>query len=232
MQESDWARFLEPALHALVATRCHRAYRHDLKNGLQGIYGGFDALTRLLQMPVRDVAKVERITDFVRQAIAAHEKSMERVLHGLAPLEPPAESIDAASFVHELVKFLVNDAAVNRVTLRAAQCSGVLVQARPHKLRLALLSLMLDAIDAMPAGGVLQLSASSAEAGSLLELADQRPEAPPADPWTVDLAAVPTYRGLTLFVVRHLIAGEGGSIECQAGASGTGRTVRISLPRG
>lgn len=231
MQQSEWARFLEPALHAFVATRCHRAYRHDLKNGLQGIYGGFDALTRLLQMPVRDVAKVERTTDFVRQAISSHERSMERVLHGLAPLEPAAESIDASVLLHELVKFLVNDAAVNRVALRTAASSGTLVQARPHKLRLALLSLMIDAIDAMPTGGVLQLTASSAESGSLLELSDQRSEPLPADPWAIDPQAIPAYRGLTLFVVRHLIAAEGGSIECNAAASG-GRHVRIFLPRG
>jgi two-component system sensor histidine kinase HydH len=229
MQESEWARILEPALHALIATRCHRAYRHDLKNGLQGIYGGFDALTRLLQMPARDAAKVERTSDFVRQAIAAHEKSLERVLHGLAPLEPPAESIDVAAMLQDLVKFLINDAAAHRVALRATQSGAVMVRARPHKLRLALLSLMLDAIDAMPNGGPLQLRATSGNSISCLELSDQRADHLPADPWALDLSAVPAHRGWTLHVVRHLIMAEGGSIECDTAAGG-GRNVRISLP--
>ncbi len=230
MQDTDWARCLEPALHAVIAMRCHRAYRHDLTNGLQGIYGGFDALTRLLQLPVRDVAKVERTHDLVRQAITAHEKSLERVLHGLAPLEQPAARLDICVMLQELVKFLINDAAAHRVTLRGPQSTGVMVQARPHKLRLILLSLMIDAIDAMSSGGALQADATTADQDVLLELSDERPGELPVDPWALDLSSVPAHRGWTLFVVRHLVATEGGSILCAARASG-GRKIRISLPR-
>jgi C4-dicarboxylate-specific signal transduction histidine kinase len=230
MQDSDWARCLEPALHALIATRCHRAYRHDLTNGLQGIYGGFDALTRLLQLPVRDLAKVERTSDLVRQAITAHEKSLERVLHGLAPLEQPAARIDACAMLQELVKFLINDAAAHRVTLRAPQPTGATVRARPYKLRLILLSLMIDAIDTMTSGGALQANATTTDRDTLLELSDERPGELPVDPWALEFGSVPAHRGWTLFVVRHLVTAEGGSILCEKGATG-GRSIRISLPR-
>jgi signal transduction histidine kinase len=230
MQESEWARILEPALHAMIATRCHRAYRHDLRNGLQGIYGGFDALNRLLQMPVRDVAKVERTSEFVRQAITGHEKSLERVLHGLAPLNQPAEPIDAGTLLQELVKFLINDAAAQRVTLRTTHIDPAMVQVRVPKLRLALLTLLIDGIDAMSNGGTLQASATSAEHTVLLELCDQRPGESGMDPWVLDLGAVPAYRGWSLYLVRLLISAEGGTIACQS-AEGGGRTVSITLPR-
>lgn len=227
MHDPELARILEPALHALIASRCHRAYRHDLKNGLQGIYGGFDALSRLLQAPVKDVAKVERITDFVRQAITGHEKSMERVLHGLAPLEQPAERFDVAIMLHELAKFLTNDAAAQRVSLRTSAAQPTMVQLRPQKLRLALLSLMVDAIDAMPGGGTLQVNGSATAGEVLIELTDSRQAAASDDPWRLDLSTSPPQRGLIPFVARQLVLAEGGSIECE---SGTGRTMRISLP--
>jgi two-component system sensor histidine kinase HydH len=208
MQDSDWARCLEPALHAVIAVRCHRAYRHDLTNGLQGIYGGFDALTRLLQLPVRDLAKV---------------------VHGLAPLEQPTASIDICVMLQELVKFLINDAAAHRVTLRGPQFTGVTVRAQPHKLRLIFLSLMIDAIDAMSSGGTLQANVTTANQEMLLELSDERPGELPVDPWALDFSCTPVHRGWTLFVVRHLVAAEGGNILCEAGARG-GRNIRISLP--
>jgi signal transduction histidine kinase len=229
MHDPELARILEPALHALIASRCHRAYRHDLRNGLQGIYGGFDALGRLLQTPARDAAKVERTTDFVRQAITGHEKSLERVLHGLAPLEQPAELIDAGVMLQELAKFLTNDAAAQRVSLRTSVAEPAPVRVRPQKLRLALLSLLIDAIDAIDAtasGSALQLASTVANDRVLIELADSRPVVAEVDPWALDLTTVPPQRGLTLFVVRQLVLGEGGTIECESGA---GRTVRISL---
>jgi hypothetical protein len=227
MQDSDWARILEPALHAAISTRCHRAYRHDLKNGLQGIYGGFDALNRLLQLQVRDTAKVERTTDFVRQAVTGHEKGLERVLHSLSPLEQAPESMDVSLLAHELCKFLTNDATAHRVTLRCSAAQPAVSNSRPPKLRLALLSLMVDAIDAMPAGGTLQLSVSTDQHGVQLLLRDTREAAASADPWTLDLTTTPPHRGWTLFVVRQLILTEGGSIDCDFGA---GRTFRIILP--
>jgi signal transduction histidine kinase len=230
MHESEWARILEPALHALIAKRCHRAYRHDLRNGLQGIYGGFDALNRLLQMPVRDAAKVERTSEFVRQAITGHEKSLERVLHGLAPLDQSAEPIDAGTLLQELVKFLINDAAAQRVTLRAAQIARAMVQVQVPKLRLALLTLLIDGIDAMSNGGTLQVSVTSAEQTVLLELSDERPGEPVTDPWALDFGTVPAYRGWALHVVRQLISAEGGTIVCQPAAGG-GRHISITLPR-
>jgi signal transduction histidine kinase len=229
MQDSDWARCLEPALHALIATRCHRAYRHDLSNGLQGIYGGFEVLTRMLQLPARDPARVERTADLVRQAVTAHEKSLERILHGLAPLEQPAARIDVSMLLQELVRFLINDAAAHRVTLRGPQSTRVAAQARPNKLRLILLSLMVDAIDAMPNGGLLQVSATESGSESLLELSDERRGESPADPWALDLSAEPAQRGWTLYVVRQLVIGEGGNIHCETAVQG-GRHLRISLP--
>jgi signal transduction histidine kinase len=228
MQESELNRILEHALQAQMASRCHRAYRHDLRNGLQGIYGGFDALSRLLRLPNTDTTRVERTTDLVRQAITGHEKSLDRVLHALSPLEQAPEPADASLLLQELLKFLTNDAAAKRVTLRNA-AQPVTIHVRTDKLRLVLLSLMVDAIDAMPGGGTLQISCNSVEGAAVIEFADTRAELLPEDPWRLDFTAAPAYRGWTLPVARQLILAEAGTIDCVAGPSG-GRSVRIALP--
>jgi len=228
MHEPELTRILEHALHAQLASRCHRAYRHDFRNGLQGIYGGFDALSRLLQSP-KDAAKVERTTDFVRQAITGHEKSLDRVLSALSPLEQEPESIDVNALLQELVKFLTNDAAANRVSLRNSALQPVSARVRSNKLRLVLLSLMIDAIDAMPSGGTLQLNSNVLDGTASIELTDTRLDALPADPWQLDFTTSPLYRGLTLYVARQLMVAEAGHVDCEPCPTG-GRWVRISLP--
>jgi signal transduction histidine kinase len=228
MQEPELTRILEHALHAHIASRCHRAYRHDLRNGLQGIYGGFDALSRLLRLPT-DAGKVERVTDMVRQAIAGHEKSLDRVLHALSPLEQTPEPADASLLLQGLTKFLTNDAAASRVTLRSAMPQPVMVQVRTNKLRLVLLSLMLDAIDAMQGGGELQLNCNVLEGAAVLELIDTRAGSPLEHPWQLDHTTSPAYRGWTLYVARQMILAESGHIECHAAPSGA-RRIRIALP--
>ena len=227
MHEPELTRILEHALHAQIAARCHRAYRHDLRNGLQGIYGGFDALNRLLQSP-KDAARVERTVDFVRQAITGHEKSLDRVLHALSPLEQAPEPTEVSVLLQELVKFLTNDAAANRVTLRNSTAHPVSARVRSNKLRLVLLSVMIDAIEAMPGGGVLQLISSTSNGAPLIEFTDTRADALPEDPWKLDLDTTPVYRGWTLYAVRQLIVAEAGRIDCEASPTG-GRCVRIWL---
>ncbi len=229
MQDNEWLRILEPALHAQIAVRCHRAYRHDIRNGLQGIYGGFDALSRMLQAPARDAAKIERTTDFVRQAVTGHEKSLDRLLHGVAPLDQEPATFDASLLLAELVKFLTNDAAAHRVSLRNAATQSVMVRMRAHRLRLALLSLMIDAIDAMPGGGTLQLGCGIVDGAIRLELSDTRTAAAPGDVWALDLSTTPPYRGWTGFVARQIVIAEGGHIACKLAPAG-GRSIHIGVP--
>ena len=228
MQEPQLIHVLEQALHAQLASRCHRAYRHDLRNGLQGIYGGFDALSRLLQVP-KDASKVTRTTDLVRQAIAGHEKSLDRVLLALSPREQIAEPLDVSMLLQELTRFLTNDAAANRVTLRAGASQPVMATARSNKLRLVLLSLMIDAIDGMAGGGTLQCDCELRAPLAVIELTDTRVAALPEQPWQLDFTTSPAYRGWTLYVARHLILEESGQIDCEPNAGG-GRRVRITLP--
>ncbi len=150
------------------------------------------------------------------------------MLHALSPLEPAPESTDVSTLLQDLAKFLTNDAAVNRVSLRNSVTQSVVARVRSNKLRLVLLSLMIDAIDAMPGGGVLQLSCSTAPGAASIELADTRPGVLPENPWELDFTASPLYRGLTMYVVRQLIVAEGGHIDCEPCPTG-GRCVGISL---
>ena len=83
-------RVLELALHAMVSERCKSSYLHDLRNGLQGIYSCFNALTRLLKGSAPASISVEKKTDFARRAIVSHEKSLERILGDLVPSEAAA----------------------------------------------------------------------------------------------------------------------------------------------
>ena len=68
---------LEDALRAYLNRRCRRAYAHDLRNGLQGIFGGVDALTRAARSTKPLSVPLEQLTQFVQQAIGNHERGLE-----------------------------------------------------------------------------------------------------------------------------------------------------------
>ncbi len=217
MNDSSLNRVLELALHALVSERCKLSYLHDLRNGLQGIYSCFDALTRLLKGTAPASVSVEKATDFARKSIVSHEKSLERILGDLLPSEADSVSACTGESLREVVKFLNGDAAAHGVSLRVTANAVLHASVPPHTLRLTLLSLMVDAIDAMPDGGELHSEARELNGKIAIDIAIS-----PTNgvlnrnydtAWQLDLPANPQRNDLTFYVVRRLVEAAAGTID-------------------
>jgi signal transduction histidine kinase len=225
---------LEQALHTRMLQRCRHAYLHDVRNGLQAVRAGIEAVNRSLRNASTganpNAGPPEKYVEFMQQAIVGHEKSLQATFEYLAPEEPGSLApIDVSLMVRELARFLSNDAAHRSVKVGVHVPDVVLVTARAHKLRLALLSLLVDAIDAMPHGGELQVEVTLSEARVLVEFRDTRTDHTEELDATLDVLALtgePAQHAL-LFVVRRLIVADQGSLECSA--LNPGRMVRISL---
>jgi signal transduction histidine kinase len=145
-----------------------------MRNGLQGIHGGVDALTRAARAGKATSVPLEQLTQFVQQAITNHERGLERVLNSVAPEDAPASEVVVKDVIFELVKFLTNDAARNgaRMKLNVDEQLKVLVLAA--KLRLILLGLLVDAIDSLPSGGEIAISAQAVAGDVQIEISDSR----------------------------------------------------------
>lgn len=187
-----------------------------MRNGLQGIYGGVDALTRAARSDKPTTVPLERLTQFVQQAIANHERGLEHVLESVAAEEPAARAtIDVKALLSDLLRFLTHDAARHSVRTSLQIDQRLVTEAAPSTLRLIFLGLLMDAIDAMPTGGEIRISAQMTGARMQIDFADSRPAGTPAS--------------FVLEAVGYLVAQVPGRIDT-ARTENANYRVRVELP--
>jgi signal transduction histidine kinase len=209
---------LEDALRAYLNRRCRRAYAHDLRNGLQGIFGGVDALTRAARSTASGkplTVPLEQLTTFVQQAIANHERGLERVLDSIAPEQRPSTLVSCRELLIELARFLSNDTARNSVRIRQDFQDDLKTTTVDARLRLIGLALLTDSIDALPGGGEIRMSGRTVEGRVQFEITDTRTQ-PRAVSFVSD-------------AIERLVAELSGRIESKQNETG-GFEVRVELP--
>jgi signal transduction histidine kinase len=216
VSDTDRPLLLEHALRGYLSRRCKRAYAHEMRNGLQGVYGGVDALTRAARADKPTVVPLERLTQFVQQAIANHERGLEHVLESVAAEESTTlATVDLKALLSDLLRFLTHDAARHSVRSSLQIDQPLVIEAASATLRLIFLGLLTDAIDAMPDGGELRVSAQRSGAHIQIDLADSRTAGTPAS--------------FVLEAVGHLVAQMSGRIDA-ARAENANYRVRVELP--
>jgi signal transduction histidine kinase len=228
---SDLARVLEQALHAQVLLRCRRALLHEIRNGLQPLHAGLEALNRVAGMTPFPADKAQRYLQLVRQASTAQELALDRAIERIAPEQVAQQAVDVAALLREVTRFLSSDAAVAGVRLQLDVPPTVFVQARPDQLRLIALSLTLDAIDHAVPDGQLTISVHAMESSVLVQFSDTRPVAAPIedDAWNLAPESLRAGGGFHLHVIRLIVEQLHGEADCMGGP-GLGYTVAITLP--
>jgi hypothetical protein len=93
---------LEQALHAQVLQRCRRALLHEIRNGLQPLHAGLEAINRVITMTPFPVDKAQRYLQIVRQASASQEVALERAIERIAPENVAEQSLDLANLLREV----------------------------------------------------------------------------------------------------------------------------------
>jgi C4-dicarboxylate-specific signal transduction histidine kinase len=209
---------LELALQTLITARCKRAYIHDLSNGLQGIYGSFEVIKRLLVAPPASaLTAVEKSIDMFRRSIANYEAGLKQSVDTLIPEPCDRTTVSLDELLRSMVAFLNGDAAAHGVSLSVAVDRNLYVVANPHALRLTLVSLLLDSIDSMPLGGQTHVEAKPDTANVVIEITTKPSRGTIArniaTAWDLDLDSAPPYRGLVYPVARNLVRADEGTIE-------------------
>jgi len=211
---------LEDALRAHLNRRCRRAYAHDLRNGLQGIFGGADALTRAARSMSSGkplTVPLEQLTTFVQQAITNHERGLERVLEAITPEVHAPTLVSCREMLIELARFLTNDAARNNVRIRQDFQDDLKTTTVIPRLRLIGLALLIDSIDALAGGGEIRIAGQTTEGWVQFTI--------------IDTSTQPRAVSFVSDTIEQLVKELSGRIESKQNDSG-GFAVRVELPVG
>jgi hypothetical protein len=165
---------MEDALRAYLCRRCKRAYAHDMRNGLQGIQAGLDALARAARPNKPSAVPLEQLSQFVQQAITNHERGLDRVLDSVAPEEFEPAPVKVRELLVDLARFLTTDAARNRVRIKVDMSDDIVAHVAPAKLQLIFIGLLTHGIDTLTNGGDIAITAESVDAQIQIDFIDGR----------------------------------------------------------
>jgi two-component system, NtrC family, nitrogen regulation sensor histidine kinase NtrY len=210
-----------------------RRLAHELKNPLFPLQLTVENLARSRQLPEAEFNEVfEESTRTLGMEIANLKKIIGRFSDFSKMPRPQLERTDAADLV-ERVRALYQTACGENVTLRTDVADEPMpLDVDPELLHRALSNLVLNAMDAMPDGGTVTISAKPAGKAIELRIGDTGQGLTPEE---CDRLFTPYYTtkqhgtGLGLAIVQSVVADHAGTIAVESNA-GSGATFIISLP--
>jgi signal transduction histidine kinase len=166
--------------------------------------------------------QVDKVTDIVRELLDRARPQSVSAVFALTPL---------LSRLTQSVQVFAASGAV-RVSLHAPGELPAVFGDETH-IELALMNLITNALDAMPQGGELTISAAAQDGMICVDVHDTGVGIPPAvaarmfEPWVTSKPGRGT--GLGLSITRDVVQRAGGTIELIP-SPGPGTTFRVSLP--
>jgi len=213
-----------------------RRLAHELKNPLFPLQLTVENLVRARALPAEEFDEVFRESTATLGTEIANLKTIIARFSDFSKMpRPELERIDARDVVNR-VRALYEGAAPSSAKIDFAvelPSAPLPIDADPELLHRALSNLVLNAMDAMPDGGVLTLSTRPKEERVELRVADTGKGLTPEE---CERLFTPYYTtkqygtGLGLAIVQSVVADHGGTIAVESRPGG-GTTFTITLPR-
>lgn len=211
-----------------------RRLAHELKNPLFPLQLTVENLARSRQLPPAEFDEVfEESTRTLGMEIANLKAIIGRFSDFSKMPTPQLERLDAAALV-ERVRALYETGCGPNVTLRTEVAQEAMpFDGDPELLHRALSNLVLNAMDAMPDGGTVTMSARPVAQSIEIRVADTGQGLTPEE---CERLFTPYYTtkqhgtGLGLAIVQSVISDHAGTIAVESGA-GAGATFDITLPK-
>jgi len=203
---------------------------HEIRNPLGIIRGAGQHLTQRLQEA--------GIEDEVAGFITTEVDRLDRILTGYlafgSEAEVEAEDFDLATVVHRSVGLLAEDMQAGGITLGVAEpLAASPLRGDPLRLRQVLLNLLLNARDAMPEGGAVEVGLVREGRDYVLTVSDEGSGLQGLDPGKV-FAPFWTSKekgsGLGLALSRQIVESFGGRLELGERLDRQGAVATLRLP--
>jgi hypothetical protein len=161
---------LDAAVQTLINERCHRAYIHDMRGGLQAVYSSLEVLARSAKHGTPNTVLVENASSIAKRAMANHEQALVDIVNQVTGPDDVPTVVNLASLVKQAQQFLRNDALSKGIRLGLSGSEDVPVFSQRNKLRSLILGLLALGIDGLPTGAELSVELRRADGYALLEL--------------------------------------------------------------
>jgi two-component system sensor histidine kinase AtoS len=219
-----------------VAGELATGLAHEIKNPLAGIKVSMEALSEESYLLAEDRDVLHKVIDEIRRI----EYLMRGLLNFAHPPKPQLLSTDVNVVLETVASLVLKECSRSRTGAEAIRLSNNLdrnvpeIMADPMQLKQIFMNLFLNAVDAMPGGGMVTMSTFfDPHTQSLrIELADTGRGIESAAMGKIFMPFFTTKAkgtGLGLSITKRLVEEHGGSIRLQNNENG-GVTCMISLP--
>src|ERR1700736_692882 len=161
---------LDAAVQTLINERCHRAYIHDMRSGLQAVYSSLEVLARSAKHGTPNTVMIENASSRAQRAMANHEQALVDIVNQVTGPDDAPAVVNFATLVKQAQQFLRNDALSKGIKLSLSGGEDVLVFSQRNKLRSLILGLLAVGIDGLPKGAELHVELDRVDGYALLEV--------------------------------------------------------------
>jgi signal transduction histidine kinase len=194
---------------------------HEVRNSLVPM----KLYLSLLRRRIDADASSASVLDKIMAGFTALEATVSDLLHFSSQRDARRERVNIANLLHDVVQSLEPQFDAQDIWAKVDCPPGLTASADPDMLKRAVLNLVLNALDALPTGGDLALTACQTSAGLEIEIADSGPGVPPT---IVDRLFEPFFTtkgsgtGLGLAIVERIAVAHGGRakvVNCPEGGA-------------
>ena len=202
---------------------------HEVRNSLVPMTLYLSLLRRQLAAQPISLEILEKFA----ASLTALETTVGDLLHFSADRDPVRRSFPIVDLIDDVCQSIQPQLDAQRIELEVTRDDQVDLDADYDMLRRAIVNLVLNALDVMPGGGTLTISASCHSEVTMLTVADSGPGIEPA---ALERVFEPFYStksggtGLGLVIVSRIAEAHGGTVAA-ANAAGGGAALSIQIPQ-
>jgi signal transduction histidine kinase len=217
-------------------TRFYAAFAHDLKAPLNAMVMTLELLKLTVQDDTADQPAHEKQLKYIgvlNEEIRRLDRQLRSLLSHTAPPSQQRQELDLRALLLDLESLLAPQARHQRVTLTTrVPEEPVTLVGHADRLKQAMLNILINALEAMPNGGMLGIELQRGAEAVQLTVRDSGPGIPPellAAIYDMHFTTKSGGTGVGLYVARSVVQTHGGTIEVQSAPS-AGTTFTVTLP--